>query len=81
MLVIFNHQNKACAISDSYPSQHATKMRVTMAFCSEALKILNLYAKKAASLMNFISTLPELTTKAAIRGNIHRGFYEGSVID
>ena len=52
------------------------KMRVTKAFNNEALKVLNLNAKKKASLIDFISTLPELTTKAATRGHILHGFYE-----
>ena len=57
------------------------KMRVTKAFNSEALKVLNLNAKKKTSLIDFISTLPELTTKAATRGNILHGFYESGLID
>ena len=57
------------------------KMRVTKAFNNEALKVLNLNAKKRASLIDFISTLPELTTKAATRGNILHGFYESGLID
>ena len=57
------------------------KMRVTKAFNSEALKVLNLNAKKKTSLIDFISTLPKLTTKAATRGNILHGFYESGLID
>ena len=34
-----------------------------------------------ASLIDFISTLPELATKAATRGNILHGFYESGLID
>ena len=57
------------------------KMRVTRAFNSDALKVLNLNSKKKSSLIDFISTLPELTTKAATRGNILHGFYESGLID
>ena len=43
--------------------------------------MLNLNTKKKASLIDYISTLPELTTKTATRGNILHGFYESGLID
>ena len=57
------------------------KMRVTRAFTSDALKVLNMYSKKKSSLIDFIFTLPELATKAATIGNILHGFYERGLID
>ena len=57
------------------------KMRVTRAFNSDALKVLNLNSKKKSSLIDIISTLSELATKAATRGNILHGFYESGLID
>ena len=52
-----------------------------MAFNSDALKVLNLNLWKKSSLIDFISTLPELAMNAATRGNILHGFYESGLID
>ncbi len=81
VFVIFKQQNKTHTVAGIDPSRHPMKMRVTKAFNSEALRILNLNSKKKSSLIDFISTLPELATKAATRGNILHGFYESGLID
>ena len=81
VFVIFKQQNKTHTVAGIDPSRHPMKMRVTKAFNSEALRILNLNSKKKSSLIDFISTLPELATKAATRGNILHGFYKSGLID
>ena len=81
VFVIFKQQNKTHIVTDINPLRHPMKMRVTKAFNSEALKVLNLNSKKKSSLIDFISTLPELATKAATRGNILHGCYESGLID
>ncbi len=81
VFVIFKQQNKTHTVTDIDPSRHPIKMRATKAFNSEALRILNLNFKEKSSLIDFISTLPELATKAATRGNILHGFYESGLID
>jgi hypothetical protein len=74
VFVIFKQQNKTHTITDINLSRHPMKMRGAKEFNSEALKVLNLNAKKKSSLVDFTSTLPELATNAATRGNILRGF-------
>ena len=81
VFIIFKQQNKTHTVTDIDPPRHPMKMRVTRAFNSDALKVLNLNSKKKSSLIDFISTLPELATKAATRGNILHGFYESGLID
>jgi len=57
------------------------KMRVTKASNSWALKVLNLNSNKKSSLIDVISTSPELAMKAATRRNIFHGFYKSGLID
>jgi hypothetical protein len=63
------------------PEIHFMKRMVLQAFRSEALKRLNLKPKKEASLVDFISVLPEIATKAATRNNIVHGFIACGLID
>ncbi len=51
-------------ITDIDPSMHPMKTKVTITFQSDQMKCLNLNLKKAGSLIDFISVLPAIATKA-----------------
>ena len=57
------------------------KMKVTMAFQSDEIKHLNLGPKKTGSLIDFISVLPVIATKAATRENILFRMHENGMLD
>ena len=68
-------------VSNIDPNQHALKKKVWEAFHGEQLNCLNLKDRTKRSLIDFISCLPEMATKAATRSNIMHGFYECGLID
>ena len=81
VFVIFKQLNKTHTVTDVDPLRYLMKRRVTKAFESNSLRVLNLHSKKKNSLIDFIASLPEMTTKAATRGNILHVFYESGLID
>ncbi len=54
------------------------KMKVTIAFQSDEMKRLNLGSKKTGLLIDFISVLPVIATKAATRENILFDMHENA---
>jgi hypothetical protein len=77
---VFSELGKVITVSNIHPSRHPMKRVVYKAF-KEELKSLNLSDKKLRALVDFISVLPELATKAATRGNIIHGFHQSGIID
>ena len=51
------------------------------AFKSEQLKNLCLDSKKHHALVDFLASLPAISTKAATEANIKHGFYEAGILD
>ena len=62
---VINNGARRHTITDIDPSRHPMKMKVTIAFQSDEMKCLNLNFKKTGSLIDFISVLPAIATKAA----------------
>ena len=60
MFVIFKQPNKTHFVTDVDPLRHLMKRRVTKAFESDSLTVLNLNLKKKNSLIDFIANLPEM---------------------
>ena len=56
-------------------------MKVTIAFQSDEMKCLNHNFKKTGSLIDFISVLPAIATKAATQEHILFGIHENGMLD
>jgi hypothetical protein len=65
VFVIFKQSNKTYAVNDVDPSKHPMKRKVKNASGRDRLKMLNLPTKKENSLIDFISSFPEMATRAA----------------
>ena len=78
---VFNKVAAVVTVTNIDPSIHFMKQRVTNAFQSGQLSVLQLNSKKRGALIDFISVLPEMATKAATRDNIIDGFVETGLID
>jgi hypothetical protein len=78
---VMKKESSVHTVSDIDPNQHAMKKIVWEAFHGEQLNCLNLKDRTKRSLIDFISCLPEMATKAATRSNIMHGFYECGLID
>ena len=78
---IMKKESSMHTVSDIDPNQHAMKKKVWEAFHGEQLNCLNLKDRTKRALIDFISCLPEVATKAATRSNIMHGFYECGLLD
>jgi hypothetical protein len=78
---VINQEARRHSVTDIDPSRHPMKMKVTIAFQSDEMKCLNLGSKKTGSLIDFISVLPAIATKAATRENILFGMHENGMLD
>ena len=65
VFVIFKQSNKTYTVNDVDPSKHPMKRKVKNASGRDRLKMLNLPTKKENSLIDFISSFPEMATRAA----------------
>ncbi len=78
---VINKEARRHIITDIDPSRHPMKMKVTIAFQSYDMKCLNLNLKKTGSLVDGISVLPDIATKAATQEKILFGMHENGILD
>ena len=76
----FHNGSDTMTLSEVDASYHPMKKLITKMF-KEKLKDLNLPERKCKALIDFLSNLPAIATKATTRNNILHGFVENGTID
>jgi hypothetical protein len=79
---LMHHLQKAMTVCETPPERHPLKKLMINHFSDLQTKgVLILSLTKRHALTDFISCLPDMTTKAVTRGNILHGFEANGVID
>ena len=79
---IMQRLQQVITVTDIPVDRHSMKRVISNAFYNEKTKgTLNLKPNKSKSLIDFVSSIPEMTAKAVTRENVSHGFLAAGYID